>query len=62
MDEASENLPPEPQLSDHELWRALKVLDDELYLLCRAREPIPIERLRLRKVLRDAQRQRADIA
>lgn len=48
------------RISDHDLWRAIRDLDDAIFDLARDREPIPIEVLRLRAALRQARSRRAE--
>ncbi|EKF20826.1 hypothetical protein [Nitratireductor pacificus] len=56
--ELSETLARSAEISDYDFWRALKSLDDELYSLERKREPIPIDLIFIRAIVRSARQQR----
>src|SRR5918995_1413273 len=47
-------------LDPYSLWRALKDLENEIYCIRRANEPIPIEMIRMRAVLLRARGKMAD--
>jgi hypothetical protein len=47
-------------LDPYSLWRALKDLENEIYSIKRANEPIPIEMIRMRAVLLRARGKKAD--
>lgn len=47
-------------LDPYSLWRALKDLENEIYCINRAKEPIPIEMIRMRAVLLRARGKGAD--
>ena len=54
----SERLARDPSVSDYEVWRALKTLDNELYQIETHRRPIPIDLVFARAILRRAQEAR----
>jgi hypothetical protein len=48
----TDRLAADPRITDYDLWRALRDLDDALYALDRSGDPIPIDVLRLRAAVR----------
>ncbi|WP_159592014.1 MULTISPECIES: hypothetical protein [Chelativorans] len=54
----SERLARDASVSDYEVWRALKALDEELYQIETQRDPIPIDLVFARAILRRAQEAR----
>lgn len=54
----SERVAQDPSISDYDVWRALKSLDDELFQIENRRRPIPIDLVFARAILRRAQETR----
>ena len=46
------------RLSDYDFWRALKNLDNEIYRKSGEHQPIPIEMIRWRAIIRQARSRR----
>lgn len=55
---ASERLARNGSISDYDFWRLLKDVENEIFRLTVEREPLPIDLLRWRAVLRQARRKR----
>ena len=47
-----------PRLRDYDFWRALKNLDNEIYCMANNNQPIPIEMIRWRAVIKRARSRR----
>ncbi|PSJ64917.1 hypothetical protein [Kumtagia ephedrae] len=50
----SARLASDTKLTDYDFWRAIKMIDDELYQIERRGNPIPMQMLYARHVLRIA--------
>lgn len=46
------------RLTDYDFWRALRNLDNEIYRFSTERQPIPIEMIRWRAILKQARSRR----
>jgi len=55
---AAEKLAADPGLTDYDFWRTLKNLEYEIFHRVSSRQPIPIDMLRWRRILRRARRRR----
>ena len=51
---AAEKLASDPDLTDYDFWRTLKNLDYEIFRRAAASQPIPIDMLRWRRILKRA--------
>jgi hypothetical protein len=58
IDKLSDQLASDPAVTDYEFWRALRIVNDEIFKLGRSKEPVPMEFLQLRAVLRKARAKR----
>ena len=56
--EMSEKLARDPSISDYDFWRALKNLDNEIYRKAGEHQPIPIEMIRWRAIIKQARSRR----
>ena len=54
----SDRLAQDPAISDYDVWRALKLLEDELYEIENRRRPIPMDLIFARAILRRSQKNR----
>lgn len=54
----SDRLAQDPAISDYDVWRALKSLEDELYEIENRRRPIPMDLIFARAILRRTQKNR----
>ena len=55
---AAEKLAADPGLTDYDFWRTLKNLEYEIFQRVSSKQPIPIDMLRWRRILRRARRRR----
>jgi hypothetical protein len=55
---AAEKLASDPGLTDYDFWRTLKNLEYEIFQRASSKQPIPIDMLRWRRILRRARRRR----
>jgi hypothetical protein len=55
---AAERLASDPGVTDYDFWRTLKNLDYEIFQRVTGNQPIPIDMLRWRRILRRARSQR----
>ncbi|MEW9804939.1 hypothetical protein ABUE31_02925 [Mesorhizobium sp. ZMM04-5] len=46
------------RLTDYDFWRALKNLDNEIYRISDDRQPIPLEMIRWRAIIKQARHRR----
>lgn len=58
IDKLSEELASDSSVTDYDFWKAIRTLNDRIFVLDRSRSPIPIQFLRLRAVLRKARAKR----
>lgn len=54
----AERLASDPRLTDYDFWRTLKNVDNEIYRIASKGQPIPIEMLRWRRILKRARSRR----
>ena len=55
---AAEKLASDPELTDYDFWRTLKNLEYEIFQRVSSSQPIPIDMLRWRRILRRARSRR----
>jgi len=55
---AASRLAENPRLTDYDFWRTLKNLENEIYRISSIKQPIPIEMLRWRAIIRQARLRR----
>jgi hypothetical protein len=55
---AAEKLASDPGLTDYDFWRMLKNLDYEVFQRAAGNQPIPIDMLRWRRILKRARSRR----
>ncbi len=55
---AANRLAGDPRISDYDFWRTLKNLDNEIYRIADNHQPIPIEMIRWRAIIRQARSRR----
>ena len=55
---AADKLASDPGLTDYDFWRTLKNLEYEIFQRASNKQPIPIDMLRWRRILRRARRKR----
>jgi hypothetical protein len=55
---AAEKLASDPGLTDYDFWRTLKNLEYEIFQRVNSKQPVPIDMLRWRRILRRARRRR----
>jgi hypothetical protein len=58
INEMSEKLARDPGISDYDVWRTLKNLNNELFHIANNNDPIPMELIRWRAVLDKASSKR----
>ena len=58
INELSERLAADPNLTDYDFWRTLKNLNNEILDIANNNDPIPMELIRWRAVLDRAQSKR----
>ena len=51
-------LAEDPRISDYDFWRTLKNLDNEIFRIAGDHEPIPIEMIRWRVIIKQARSRR----
>jgi len=51
-------LADDQRITDYDFWRALKNLENEIYRISGARQPIPMEMIRWRAIIRQARNRR----
>lgn len=54
----ADELAADPSITDYDFWRALKLIDHEVFELDRQRLPIPMRILQQRGILRRARQKR----
>lgn len=55
---AAHRLAEDARISDYDFWRTLKNIDNEIYRIADDRQPIPIEMIRWRVIIRQARSRR----
>lgn len=58
VNKLSDELASDSTISDYEFWRALRLVNDEIFAIGRTKKPTPIEFLQLRAALRKARAKR----
>lgn len=55
---AAEKLASDPRLTDYDLWRTLTNIDSEILRISAGKQPIPIDMVRWRRVVKRARSKR----
>ncbi|MBA3446460.1 MAG: hypothetical protein H0T56_02420 [Pseudaminobacter sp.] len=58
IDKAAERLADNPRLSDYDFWRTLKNIDNEMFHIANNNDPIPLDMIRWRVILKQARLKR----
>ncbi len=58
IDKAAETLADNPRLSDYDFWRTLKNIDNEMFHIANNNDPIPLDMIRWRVILKQARLKR----
>ena len=54
----SERLAADQSISDYDFWRSLKNVDNEIFQIANSNEPIPMDMIRWRAILKQARSRR----
>jgi hypothetical protein len=54
----SERLAADQRISDYDFWRSLKNVDNEIFQIANSNEPIPMDMIRWRAILKQARSRR----
>ena len=55
---AASRLAENPRITDYDFWRTLKNLENEIFRIASVKQPIPIEMIRWRAIIRQARSRR----
>ncbi|MEQ1939998.1 hypothetical protein ABMA46_17265 [Mesorhizobium sp. CN5-321] len=58
INEASERLAADSRITDYDFWRSLKNVDNEIFQIANRNDPIPMEMIRWRAILKQARSRR----
>lgn len=58
IEAASAKLAADPRISDYDFWRSLKNLNNEIFQIANSNEPIPMDMIRWRAILKQARSKR----
>ncbi len=58
IEAASAKLAADPRISDYDFWRSLKNLNNEIFQIASSNEPIPMDMIRWRAILKQARSKR----
>lgn len=58
IDAAARKLACDPRITDYDFWRSLKNLNNEIFAFASNNEPIPLEMIRWRVILKQARSRR----
>ena len=58
INSAADRLAADPRITDYDFWRSLRNLENRIFEIVNASEPIPFDMIRWRAVLRQARSQR----
>ncbi|KQZ14000.1 MULTISPECIES: hypothetical protein [unclassified Mesorhizobium] len=58
IEAASAKLAADPRISDYDFWRSLKNLNNEIFQIANSNEPIPMDMIRWRVILKQARSKR----
>jgi hypothetical protein len=54
IEKASDRLADDPRLTDYDFWRSLKNLNNEIFHIANNNDPIPLDMIRWRVILKQA--------
>ena len=54
----ADRLAADPRISDYDFWRSLKNLNNEIFHIANSNEPIPMDMIRWRAILKQARSKR----
>lgn len=54
----SDKLAADQRISDYDFWRSLKNVDNEIFQIANSNEPIPMDMIRWRAILKQARSKR----
>jgi hypothetical protein len=58
IEKASDKLADDPRLTDYDFWRSLKNLNNEIFHIANNNDPIPLDMIRWRVILKQARQKR----
>ena len=58
IEATSDRLAADPTISDYDFWRSLKNLNNRIFEIANSNEPIPMDMIRWRAILRQARSKR----
>lgn len=58
IERESVRLAEDPRVTDYDFWRSLKNLDNEIFQIANNNDPIPMEMIRWRAILKKARARR----